>query len=394
LLVGVIRERRQGEDREVAGTRTHALVAVLGFVGWGLGAGAFVATLVAVGALAVTGYLKTAQRDKGLTGEVALLLSLVLGGLTQTDAPLAAGLGVVCAILLYAKRPLHRLSRELISERELQDGLMLAAAALVVMPLLPQGALDPWGVLDPKTLWRIVVLVMAVGMAGHVALRAVGARWGLPIAGFFSGFASSSAAVAGLGRWARDESALTASAVVAALLANLASLLLFAAVIGAASPPLLRVMAWPLLAGVAGLSLVVGLCLHQTGVHDEASTPPPAGAFSMGHALALAGVIAGVSLVAAWLRHLYGDAGVLVAAILVALAEVHAAAATIAQVAATDGMATHTACWGLVSALGASVLAKTVLAFVSGGARYGRWVGVGLVSMLAATVAVTGLLGR
>lgn len=396
LLNGVIRERRHGDDGEIAGTRTHALVAVLGFVTWGMGLHVFLVCLGLVGALTVTGYLKTVDRDRGLTGEVALLVSVVLGALAYQDPHMAVAVGVVCAILLYAKQPLHRFSKELVSERELQDALMLAAAALVVMPLLPQGALDPWGVLKPYTLWRIVVLVMAVGMLGHVAMRAVGARWGLPIAGFFSGFASSTATVAGMGHRARTDPGMVAPAAAAALLANIASLLLFGAVTGAASPELLNALKWPLLAGVLGLVVVAGACLLRADLREDstsgsgghAETTP---AFKLSHALMLAGLIAGVSLVAAWLRQLYGDTGVLVAAILVALAEIHAAAASIAQVSASGGMDQRVAMWGLIGALAASVVAKTVLALVSGGVRYGLLVTAGLVAMLLATAGVMAL---
>lgn len=384
LLTGVVRERRHEPGVTKAGTRTHALVAVLGCVTWGLGPGTFIATLLVVGALTVSGYLKTADADPGLTGEVALLVTLVLGGLARQDAPLAAGLGVLAAILLQAKQPLHRLSRELISEQELQDALMLAAAALVVMPLLPQTAVDPWGVLVPTTLWRIVVLVMAVGMFGHMAQRAVGARWGLPIAGFFSGFASSTATVAGLGRQVRAQPLLAVPAGAAALLANLASLLLFAAVIGAASPDLLSLMAWPLLAGALGLLGMAALCLRQTNRPDERPGEPPSSAFKLTHALMIAAIIATVSLLAAWLRQLFGDAGVLVAAVLVALAEVHAAAASIAQLSAAGGLDPQIARWGVVGVLASGALAKLVLAFVSGGVRYGQIVGAGLAVMVTA----------
>ena len=310
LLNGVIRERRNGNghDREIAGTRTHALVAVLGFVTWGMGLVPFAACLGLVGALTGVGYLKTADQDRGLTAEVALLMSLVLGALAFKDAHMAVAVAVVCAILLYAKQPLQRFSQELVSERELQDALMLAAAALVVMPLLPQGALDPWGVLKPYTLWRIVVLVMAVGMLGHVAMRTVGARWGLPIAGFFSGFVSSTATVAGMGQRVRNDAGMVAPAAAAALLANLASLLLFGAVIGAASPALLHTLLWPILAGVVGLVGVTALFLLKADLHANRSEPATLPAYQLSHALLLAGLIAGVSLVAAWLRQLFpGD---------------------------------------------------------------------------------------
>lgn len=382
LLNGVIRERRHGGNEEIAGTRTHALTAVLGFVAWGLGSTVFVAALALMGALTVAGYLNTAHKDRGLTGEVALLLSMVLGGLAFQEAHLAVAVGVVCAILLYAKQPLHHLSRDLINEREMQDGLMLAAAALVVMPLLPQGALDPWGVLKPYTLWRIVVLVMAVGMLGHVAMRAVGARWGLPIAGFFSGFASSTATVAGMGQRTRTQPELATPAASAALLSNVASVMLFGAVVAAASPPLLKAIFWPLAACLLALTLMAWLYLRQVDLPEGEEHQKAEHAFKISHALLLAAVIAGVSLLAAWLGQVYGDAGVLVAAILVALAEIHAAAAGIAQVSATGSMPPAVAAWGLAGVLAASVLAKSILAYVSGGRRYGTLVMGGLVVMV------------
>jgi hypothetical protein len=60
-------------------------------------------------------------------------------------------------------------------------------------------------VLNPAKLWQLVVLVMAISAAGHVALRVVGSRFGLPLAGFFAGFVSSTAAIAGFGQRVREQ---------------------------------------------------------------------------------------------------------------------------------------------------------------------------------------------
>lgn len=389
LLIGVVRERHYGPNVSKAGLRTHALVALLGAVSVGIGVPVLIALVLVVGAFALAGYWQGRREDPGLTGEVALLVSVLLGALAREEAALAAGLGVVAAILLQAKRPLHRLTRELISEREVQDALLLAAAALVVMPLLPDRPLDPWGVLQPRMLWRIVVLVMAVGMLGHIALRAVGARWGLPLAGFFAGFASSTAAVAGFGRRAADEPALVAPAGAAALLANLASLLLFAGVIGTVAPALLWVTAWPLVAAAAGLLAFAALGLHRANRQDDLPDEPAPRAFHLHHALLIAGLIAVVLLLSAWLRQLFGEAGALVAATLVALAEIHAAIASLAQLTAAGGLSMEHARWGVVALVASGALAKVVLAFVSGGWRYGRYVGAGLLAMTAAAAATT-----
>ena len=386
LMIGVVRERGHGgSDVAQAGIRTHALGAVLGHVAWVLGPWVFIAALVVTGAFAMVAYLRSVDKDPGLTGEVALVVTPLLAALAHEDTVTAAWLGVLAAVLLQAKRPLQRLSRELISERELQDGLMIAAAALVVMPLLPHTPVDPWGVLVPATLWRVVVLVMAVGMLGHVAMRAAGPRWGLALAGFFAGFVSSTAATASFGNRSRDDPATTVPGAAAALLANLGSLLLFAMVLGAASPALLLSVAGPLAAGALALLLVVLACLRRP---VEGQTPPRdagAGAFRLGHALLIAALIAVVLLASALLRRWFGEAGVLVAAMLVALAELHSAAASVAQLSAVGGIAPQTARWAVVGMLGASALAKTGVAAVSGRRAYAAVVGAGLSVMVVAT---------
>jgi hypothetical protein len=62
--------------------------------------------------------------------------------------------------------------------------------------------------------------------------------------------------------------------------------------------------------------------------------------------------------------------------------EVHAAAASIAQLIQTGGMAPEWAHWALVAVLAPSALAKTALAMASGGIRYGLAVGLGLMAMV------------
>jgi uncharacterized membrane protein (DUF4010 family) len=396
ILIGMERERRKGgaiSRRAAAGVRTHALLALFGAISMQLGIAALAAGALGVVALTVASYVRTSARDPGLTAEIAILLTYVLGALALSQPLLAAALGVVVAVLLAAKDWLHRLTRELISEREMRDLLLLAAATLIALPLLPSEAVDPWGVLKPSALGKLVVLVMAIGAAGHVALRLIGARWGLPLAGFFAGFASSTAATAGFGQRARATPAVRTSAVAAALFANLASLILFAIVIGAAAPALLLSLRWPLGAAAAVLAIcgAVGLW-HASTDADSLPDRPQARAFRLSHALIFAAVIATVLLLSAWLHEMFGDRGALVAATVAALAELHAAAAGLAQLSAAGGIEPAHARWGVIAMLAASAAAKTVLGFVSGGAGYGARVMVGLLGMVAAAALVLWLL--
>src|SRR3546814_18032399 len=90
--------------------------------------------------------------------------------------------------LLAARTPLHRFVRQVLTEDELRDGLTFAAATLVILPLLPDQAVGPFGVLNPRRIWIVVILVMAIGGTGPIAVRALGARFGRPLAGFAGGF--------------------------------------------------------------------------------------------------------------------------------------------------------------------------------------------------------------
>ena len=174
LLIGTVREKLHNSQTLTSGIRTHALLAVISSAAMSISASAFLVTFAIVGALVVVAYRQNMQSDPGMTGEVSLLATAMLSALASQDPALASALGVVVAGLLFAKIPLRRFSREMLSTTELQDGLLLCAAILVVLPLLPKQPIDPWGVLQPYALWRIVVLIMGVGVLGHVALRVVG----------------------------------------------------------------------------------------------------------------------------------------------------------------------------------------------------------------------------
>jgi uncharacterized membrane protein (DUF4010 family) len=317
---------------------------------------------------------------------------MVLSGLAMHDPSLAAAIGVVVAGLLFVKKPLRRFSQEILTDQELEDALMLCAAALVALPLLPHEAIDPWNALKPYVMWKIVVLIMGVGMLGHIAMRASGVAWGLPLAGFFSGFISSTAAVAEFGRKAKIRPELTSIASAAALLATLSSLILFVAVLGALSPALLMSLLIPLLAAGMALLLVAVFFIRGESSAHPFELPANEGAFQISHALLIAAVISGVSLCSAWLRTVFGDSGTVATTIVVGLVEIHAAAVGIAQLSPASTSPTDNARWGVIGILAASISSKLLLAYVSGGKLYGTRIATGLVLCLASALTVMLLL--
>lgn len=382
LLIGLVSERRGSEHESIAGTRTHAIAALLGCAAWWLGVLPFAVVLLLIGALTVAAYWHSAPKDPGLTSEVTLLFTLTLGALSHKSPTLTAALGILCALLVHSKGPIQRWSRELLTENELRDGLLLGAAALVVMPLLPHAPVDPWGVLSLAALWKVVVLFMAVGMLGHILTRVLGPHWGLPVTGFFSGFVSSTAAIASLGNLAKSDEHQQAQAFGSAMLAQLASLCLFIAILSATSLALMLSMAVPLIVAAACLVLAAATGLLNRPKIATQTAFETERVFKLSTALLIAGTIALMLVLGAWLQHAFGSTGVLVAAAFAALAELHAAAASLGQLFASGSLPLSTTQWGLVVILASSAIAKSVLAFAVGGAKYGTRVSLGLASMV------------
>src|SRR5579864_6213687 len=206
IVVGIERERHkgQGAKRAAAGLRTFALVALLG--GLSAQTNSVALTMLAgafTGAAALLGYWLGDRTDPGLTTEVALMAAFILGVLAQKQPLIALGAGAVLTMLLALRTALHRFASEVLTERELFDGLIFAVAAVVVLPLLPNRPIDPFGLFNPFALWRLAVVLMALSAAGYISMRLAGPRYGLAIAGFASGFVSSTACIAAMGSRAR-----------------------------------------------------------------------------------------------------------------------------------------------------------------------------------------------
>ena len=117
---------------------------------------------------------------------------------------MAAAIAVAVTGLLYTKTWLHNLVTTLISKDELDDALIFAAATLVILPLVPDRQMGPWLALNPRAIWIVIVLVMGIGAMGYLAVRLLGARFGLPLSGALSGFISSTATIGAMGSRARQ----------------------------------------------------------------------------------------------------------------------------------------------------------------------------------------------
>lgn len=396
LLVGVERERSKGSgpSRGAAGLRTFALIGLVGGV-----AGLFGQPLLTavsglfVAAAAVASYRRSRPDDPGLTTEVAMFATFLLGLMTADRPQAAAAAGVVMAVLLAARAPLQALVRDVLTQRELMDGLAFAIAALVILPLLPDRAIDPLGVLNPFALWRLAVVMMALSALGYIAQRLEGGRRGLILAGLAGGLVSSTATIAGMARRALATPSETASAAAAGVASMLSSMVYLSLLLATLRPQLLVDLALPLLSGGAVI-LAYALVLARRA-------PPPAPgeagtgrAFDLQTTAVFVALVAGCTLISRLLEIWLGDRGVLAGAAATGLADAHAAALSVTSLAAAGKLPDPVAALGVLVAVAANMLVKAPAAWILGGRAYGVRVGLGAVLLTLGVLGGAVLQGR
>lgn len=387
LLIGTERERSKGTgpDKSPAGIRTFSIASLLGAVSMVFNFWLLVVSIICVMIFVAIAYFNKQSKDPGLTTEVALIFTMILGGLAMSSAALAAALAVIVAILLTAKEPIHGFVLGVVTKDELNDFLILAAATLIILPLVPNEFIGPFEAINPHNLWLIVILVMTISALGHLALRWLGGRIGLPIVGLVSGFISSIATVGAMGARAKETPSLISSAVAGATLSSLATILQLTLLLTAIHPPTLHALMWPLVFGGVAIA-TYGLIVTLNSLHkNEAEIDKPTKTFSVKTALILAAVIAVALVASAALKAWFGQAGLVVASGVAGLADVHAAAISVASLAAASKLGPESAVIPILVAFSVNAVSKAVMAVVSGGRDFSRQVILGLIVQISAT---------
>lgn len=391
LLVGLERERVKGtgQRRKAAGIRTFALLALVGASAASMGNAALLVAGIFVTAAMIVSYGRTSVADPGLTTEVAMLATFLLGAMALSKPGQAGALAIVATLLLYSKAHLHKFATRLLSGQEVHDLLFLSLSAFVILPLLPDHPVDPWNALNLRRLWMLAVAMMGVTALGYFSLKVLGSRAGLAIVGLAGGFVSSTATIAAMGERAKSAPTLIPAAASAALMSNVGTIVQLVVVIGTFSLTLLQQLALPLTAaGVVAVVAALAANRRSSAKPVDLSEFYGKRVFEPLRAFGFAGLLAGVMLLAAWLRSVLGEGSVIWVLGVSGLVDVHAAAASAAQLESTASIAATQAEYGLLAAFGANSLLKCLMAWLKGGSAYALRVVPGVVLMLVAFSAV------
>jgi uncharacterized membrane protein (DUF4010 family) len=381
LIIGMEREwQGQGspDEEQSAGIRSYAFAGFLGgivAVLEGTSGLLFLAiAFLGFATIVATAYFITARRtnDYGITSELALLLTFVLGALAGKGwLAEAVASAVVTAALLGFKDELHR-SLRILDRRELMATLQLLLIAAVALPLLPDRDLGPWNALNPRAIGWLVLLIAAISYAGYFAMRFLGARVGLLATAVLGALVSSTAVTLSFGRMAKQgQASIPLLGAGISLAAGTMALRILLEVL-VVNPALLKLLL-PSIALLAGVPLVatVAIALRQNSTDTSTNIPlrnPIELVSALGFAAFLAILFILIRVVESW----FGDAGIYLLSALSGISDVDAVSLSLAQ--ATKGSLTlSVGATGILIAAMVNTVVKAFLATLIGGWQLARW---------------------
>ena len=351
LTIGLERgwkEREAPEGSRVAGWRTFGLI---GFAGglWALLANGS-ALVLALALLAVVAILTAADRrkaaanaDRSATTLIAAVVTFTLGGLAGGGRLVeAAAAAVTVSLLLSAKSTLHGWLRRF-SEAELKAFLRFLLISVVILPLLPDRGLGPFGVLNPRQLWLTVVVVAGVSFGGYVAIRIWGQRTGAILTALLGGIVSSTAIALDFAR--RSKTPIVSPKILAAgvMLATAVSFARTLALVALFKTGFLPEVAVPI-ATMAIVSLVTAWLLWRRTADQQSTTQAASvrNPLELRSAVQLGILLAAMLVLSEWLRPRVGTIGIGALIALGGTIDVDAATISVCKMVGTD-LAEHSA---------------------------------------------------
>ena len=399
LLIGLERERQSTDD--AAGVRTFPLFALMGALttllapvaGWWLVATGLLGTIV-YGALV---YRRT--EDVGITTETAIPITYLLGAVaasqgvfaqTEEKLVMVAMVAVVVTALLTAKPMLHEMASK-VSQEDSIATVKFLIVAVVVLPLLPDRTFGPLGVLNPRDIGWMVVLIAGISFVGYVAARFYGSR-GLGLTGLIGGLVSSTAVMASFAPRAKERDELVAPVTMAVVGASSIMFPRVLVEVGAVNPALLPIVAIPFgVMSVVGAVLTFVLYRRARDRDADAPSVPLKNPFELGSALWFGAIFAIVLLASKAATEYLGTGGTYVAGLLAGTTDVDAITLSMANLAKEGTVDPPVAATTILLGALSNTLVKGGLAVGLGGWKLGRRVLAAFALILAAGAASLGV---
>jgi uncharacterized membrane protein (DUF4010 family) len=385
LIVGLERGWKTREltpGSRAAGIRTFALSGLLGGIAGALGqatgtaggSGLVLGISFAVYSVVAAVFQRDANRavnSHSATTIVAAMLTFMLGAYAVVgDMRIAAAAAVAATLILAAREDIHGWVAR-ITWPELRSALVLLAMTFVVLPVVPDTAVGPYGGVNPREVWLIAIVLAGVSFLGYGAVKLFGAERGVLLAGLAGGLVSSTAVTMTSARRAAAGEVAPRLLAAGVAIASAVSFLRVIIIVALAKPVLLWLIAPPLAAAVLVATAYTLLVLYWQGDgrSDKAAPAEFKNPFSFWPVVGFAVFLGIVILAGRAIGEAFGAQGALIGAAAIGLADVDSITISMARlVPAPLNLAAAAA--AILAAVASNMFSKLVMAAAIGRGRF------------------------
>jgi uncharacterized membrane protein (DUF4010 family) len=254
--------------------------------------------------------------------------------------------------------------------------LQFAIVAAVILPLLPNRTIDPFGLINPFQIWLMVVLVSGIGFLGYVLMHIFGPSRGINLMGIFGGLASSTATTISFASASREYPDMAQHYGRAVVLASTVMFPRILILILAIHPPLVLEVLIPLLLMLTtGVLIIFGTRKdgksREDTIHPEFKITNP---LKLMTAIKFGLLFALVLVVVEFAQSFLGSSGVYLASFLTGLTDVDAITLSVTRLTDNAEISISVAGAAVLIAALTNTLSKGAIAFSSGSQEFKSFV--------------------
>lgn len=373
FIIGLEREMHTiyaQKKKDFGGSRTFSMIALFGFLSawFSLFIPYFflIATAI-IGLFLVSTYVVNSldNVDKGSTTEFSAIVTFLIGAMLKFSSPmLSVFVAIMVLFVLNIKDKIQEYEKT-IAKHELNAAVMFMIMTFVILPILPDRAIDPLGLVNLYRIWIMVVLVAGISFFGYIAIRFFGTAHGIGVAGLFGGLVSSTAVAMNMARRMHENGLFAKNFAIGITLASSMMLIRAGVEVWVINPPLARAFLIPIVVGTLSGYLYIGylyITSKRENISQDFKFNNP---FDLKEALMM-GLIFGATLAIIAIANRYmGDTGVLAAAFVSGFADVDAIILSLSTLSKTT-LNPLTAQHAIVLAIVSNTIVKMLLVLILG----------------------------
>ena len=375
LLVGL---QREYANSKTAGIRTFPLITLTGTV-CGLLAKEFDVWVIVAGFLGIISLLiigniqklKDKQEGIGITTEAAILLMFSLGVyMVFGDLMVAIVITGVTSVLLHFKTSLHGWVSKF-GEQDLRAMMQFVLISMVILPVLPNNTYDQYDVINPRHIWLMVVLIVAISLCGYFAYKLFGDKVGALLGGILGGLISSTATTVSYSKIAARTITADKFAAFVIMTASAISLVRILIEIRVVSPSFFSRLAFPLVTELAVMTILTVILSFkkQKGTFKMQDQKNPA---ELKSAVIFGLLYAIISFLSAAAKDKFGNEGLYVVSIISGLTDMDAITLTTAKMTEQKNIDASLGWRLILIAFLSNLVFKGGMAMVLGGKTFGK----------------------